>query len=140
MIQNYQRPTIVDVSGRLADQFSARRINSVTGRPLGSLPDHAAGIVIHHTGSSGTINDVISTFKQRDLVSQIVIGRDGTIYQTMPTGSQGWHVSSKGLNSKLGVSNDNALGIEVIAKDDKDVTPQRGGCGPEFLSLCDDRS
>lgn len=79
------------------------------------------GLVIHHTGGEGTVNGVVDVLNKRGLGVQYVMDRDGTIYQTAPDGARVAHF--KAAENGSGLSNDNAVGIEIIAKDDSDLTP-----------------
>lgn len=80
------------------------------------------GFIFHHTGGRGTPQSVVQTLNQRHLGVQYVMDRDGTIYRTLPQGAQGAHI----MNSPDGrFSNANTMGMEVIANNDKDVTPQQ---------------
>ena len=53
---------------------------------------------------------------------QFVIDRDGNIVRTLPEGARGAHILPSKIN---GLSNANAIGVEVVAKDDKDVTDKQ---------------
>jgi hypothetical protein len=79
-------------------------------------------MIIHHTSGSGGVDGVISTFKERNFPAQFVIDRDGQVYQTLPDGARGQHIRN-GSGKGAGLSNANTEGVEIIAKNDKDVTP-----------------
>lgn len=84
--------------------------------------------ILHHTGGRGNAEGVISTLNNRDigvLGVQWIIDLNGKIYQGLPLGSKGAHVSSgKKLTSTapLDLSNETSQGVEIIANDDSDVT------------------
>jgi hypothetical protein len=82
------------------------------------------GMVIHHTGGGGDVNGVIDTLHQRNLSVQFVVDRDGKTYQLMPDGAKARHMLP-GWGKGAGFSNDNLEGVEVIARDDKDVDAQK---------------
>lgn len=79
------------------------------------------GLVIHHTGGEGSVQGVVDVLNRRGFGVQYVMDRDGTIYQTTPEGARVAHF--KNAENGSGLSNDNAVGIEIIAKDDSDLTP-----------------
>jgi muramidase (phage lysozyme) len=79
------------------------------------------GLVIHHTGGEGSVQGVVDVLNKRGFGVQYVMDRDGTIYQTTPEGARVAHF--KNAENGSGLSNDNAVGIEIIAKDDSDLTP-----------------
>jgi hypothetical protein len=91
-----------------------------------------AAFITHHTSGRGTVDGVISTLKQRGLGVQYVMDREGNIFQTGGPGAQniltGWGPKGTGL------SNQNIVGMEIIAKDDKDVTPQQAQSFARFIA------
>jgi hypothetical protein len=82
-----------------------------------------SGMIIHHTGGGGTVNGVISTLKERGLSVQYVVDRDGKIFQLMPDGQMAAHIMNGWGAKGAGKSNHNMQGVEVIARNNKDVTP-----------------
>jgi N-acetyl-anhydromuramyl-L-alanine amidase AmpD len=80
------------------------------------------GMIVHHTGGGGTVNSVISTLKQRGLSVQFVVDRDGKTYQLIPDGMEAHHIMSGWGPAGEGKSNHNMQGVEVIARNDRDVT------------------
>lgn len=99
-----------------------------TGRKL----DDVRGLAVHHTGGRGTPEGVVNTLNQRGLGVQYVMDRDGTIYSTGPTDEREAHI--RPAENNTGLSNDNTLGIEVIANDDKDLTPEQIQSGVGFIN------
>lgn len=81
------------------------------------------GMIIHHTAGGSDVDSVISTFQQTGYPAQYVIDREGKIYQTLPDGARGQHIRAGWGEKGEGLSNANTLGVEIIAKDDSDVTP-----------------
>jgi N-acetylmuramoyl-L-alanine amidase len=112
----------------------------VTTNPDGSdLPQRVqavgnndpAAFIVHHTSGRGTVDGVVSTLKERGLGVQYVMDRDGNIFQTGGPGAQN---ILKGWGKGEGLSNQNIVGMEIIAKDDKDVTPQQAQSFARFIA------
>jgi flagellum-specific peptidoglycan hydrolase FlgJ len=100
--------------------FSYKNIASLSTYPGKDEPlESDKYFIIHHTAGRGSAEQVVSVLNARKLGVQWVVDRDGKIYQTLPAGSRGAHI----LTSKLGPSNSNSQGVEVIAKNDDDVLP-----------------
>ena len=77
--------------------------------------------IVHHTGGSEKdANGVLDELNQRHLGVEFVAERDGRIVQIGGPGSQN---IKTGWGKGAGLNNSNIVGIEVIARDDKDVTP-----------------
>jgi len=86
--------------------------------------------IFHHTAGRGTPTDVIKVLNCRKrpnkkpgcmiLGVQFIIDREGKVYKGLPDGSSGGHVVRVG-KGPLDVTNSNSKGVEIIAKDDKDV-------------------
>lgn len=93
--------------------------NLKTGGPMGT----PQGLIVHHTGGGGDVNGVISTLQQRGLSVQYVVDRDGQIFRTTPEGQTAYHIMPGWGAQGAGKSNSNMEGVEVIARNDKDVTP-----------------
>jgi N-acetylmuramoyl-L-alanine amidase/Protein of unknown function (DUF2934) len=91
-----------------------------------------AAFIVHHTSGRGTVDGVVSTLKERGLGVQYVMDRDGNIFQTGGPGAQnilaGWGPKGTGLN------NQNIVGMEIIAKDDKDVTDAQKQSFARFIA------
>lgn len=89
--------------------------------------------IVHHTSGRGTVDGVISTLKERGLGVEYVMDRDGIIYKTGEAGAQnikaGWGPKGTGLN------NSNIVGMEIIANDDKDVTPAQTKAFAQFIAV-----
>jgi len=86
------------------------------------------GLLVHHTGGGETRPEqVVNALKSRKDVSpggasvQFTIGRDGRIYKLMPDGSIAYHAGR--LENLPGLGNKNLEGVEVMARNEKDVTP-----------------
>jgi len=114
--------------------FSADDIKDISseGNPAWSRfgqMDKPEGLIFHHTGSRGGPESVMDTFKQRNFPAQFIMDRDGQVYRALPDGMRGQHIRPSEIN---GLNNSNALGVEVIANDDKDITPQQVEASKKF--------
>ena len=87
--------------------------------------------IVHHTGGRGDVAGVQNTLRARGLGVQYVMDREGNITQTGGPGSS--HMRT-GWGAGAGLSNRNTVGMEVIAKDDKDVTPAQVAAAKRFLA------
>jgi spore germination cell wall hydrolase CwlJ-like protein len=100
-------------------------INDITSRAdprwsrFGPI-DKVEGVVFHHTAGRPTVAGTIQTFKDRGFPAHFIIDREGRVHQALPITQQGRHTRS---NDDLGLSNANTLGVEVIARNDSDITP-----------------
>ena len=119
---NESQTEIIDISSE--SQFARK------GEPIKSNNF----FIIHHTAGRGTAHGVVGVLNARGgLGVQWVVDRDGTIYKTLPSNSIGAHVGSsdskayRDRGAPPGISNANAQGVEVIAKDDADIQmPEQG--------------
>jgi hypothetical protein len=93
--------------------------------------DGVKAFIMHHTGGRGTVAGVQQTLRQRGLGVEYVMDRDGNITQTGGRGAAnimpGWGPKGVGLNNK------NILGMEVIAKNDRDVTAAQIKAAKAFI-------
>jgi len=101
----------------------------------GSAMGEPQGIVFHHTGGRGTPEGVINTLNNRRdpftgrsmvLGTNYIIDRDGSIYAGLPPGTTGAHILPSKINN---LTNANSIGVEVIANDNDDVTPEQIAAG-----------
>lgn len=98
-----------------------------------AVGDHdPAAFIVHHTSGRGTVDGVLQTLKERGLGVEYVMDRDAKIYATGGPGSQnimaGWGPKGAGLN------NQNVVGMEIIANDDKDVTDAQKATFAKFIA------
>lgn len=104
------------------------------GVPLATLTsvggDPVKGFIMHHTGGGGTVEGVMNTLKQRGLGVEYVMDRDGQVYQI---GGPGSSQMMPGWGAGAGLSNRNTVGMEVIAKDNSDVTPAQISAAQNFI-------
>jgi hypothetical protein len=107
---------------------------ATTIKPVGDdVPVYpAAGFVFHHSGGS-TLASLRATLQQRGLGSQYLMDRDGTIYNFAGPGSP--HIRPNDLyhGRAPGLSNENAVGMEVVARDNSDVTPAQIAAARKFI-------
>lgn len=78
-------------------------------------------LVVHHTAGGGTRDGVISTFKERNFPAHFIIERDGKIVQVLGLNQKGQH--TRPAQDGSGINNSNSWGVEIIAKNDSDLTP-----------------
>ncbi|MEY9179723.1 N-acetylmuramoyl-L-alanine amidase [Bradyrhizobium sp. USDA 313] len=88
--------------------------------------------IMHHTGGRGTVEGVQNTLRQRGLGVEYIMDRDGNIVAAGPRGSS--HMRTGWGPIGTGLSNRNTVGMEVIAKDDKDVTPAQVAAAKKFIA------
>lgn len=89
-----------------------------------------SAFIFHHTGGRGSVAGVQSVLQQRGLGAQYVMDRDGNITQIGGAGAS--HIRP-GEGAGAGLSNANTVGMEVIARDNKDVTPQQVAAAQRFI-------
>ena len=95
-----------------------------------------SGLVIHYTGDGyDTIKDYIKDKTKNDknanYTTQFVIDKKGKVWRVVPENQKTWHVAKKDVGTGTrgkelsGYGNDNLEGVEIMAKDEKHVTPQQ---------------
>jgi hypothetical protein len=103
----------------------------------------AAGVkafVMHHTGGGGDVAGVQQTLRERGLGVEYVMDRQGNIYKTGGPGAANIMPENRYRRDPiLGpgqpfLSNQNIAGMEVIARDDKDVTPAQVAAAKAFIA------
>ena len=112
------------------------QVNGVANNGSRTSYGGTAGIVFHHTASArglkpgvNNVNGVITTFKSRGVSSNFIIDRDGKVYTIVPDDLSTNHVRYVKGNK---LNNGNAIGVEVIAADDSDVTPEQVSAGKKL--------
>jgi hypothetical protein len=96
--------------------------------PVGG--DNPAAFIMHHTGGRGSVEGVKDTLNQRGLGVEYVMDREGNISRT---GDRGAAHMLPGWGKGEGLSNRNTVGMEVIARDNGDVTPQQVKAAKAFI-------
>lgn len=89
------------------------------------------GFVVHHTGGRGTVEGVIETFKQRNFPVHYIIDREGRVHQVLADNQRSQHIKNSRINN---LSNANSIGVEIIARDDKDVTPAQVAAARKLIA------
>lgn len=77
--------------------------------------------ILHHTAGRMDAAGVVRILNNRGLGVQWVIDREGTLYQTLPTGNKGAHVAHIGRSAPKDLSNSTSQGVEIVANDDTDI-------------------
>jgi hypothetical protein len=89
----------------------------------GSIQGAPQGFIFHHTGGAEPdAQHVVDVLNRRGLGTHYVMDRAGNIFRTLPNGAQGRHIRD-GQGPGAGLSNQNTEGMEIIARDDRDITP-----------------
>jgi hypothetical protein len=91
-----------------------------------------AAFITHHTSGRGTIAGVEATLQERGLGVQYVMDREGNIKQTGGPGAS--HIKTGWGEKGAGLSNRNVVGMEIIAKNDKDVTEAQKKAYAAFMA------
>jgi hypothetical protein len=86
--------------------------------------------IMHHTGGGRTVGDIQNTLRQRGLGVEYIMDREGNIYQT---GGPGAANIMPGWGAGAGLNNKNIVGMEVIARNDADVTPAQVEAAKRFI-------
>jgi len=88
--------------------------------PNGKVP---SALIIHHTSGRNNAESVVNDWRTNrpGVGAQMIVDRDGTVHYTQK--EFGYNGTGNFLHSVIsGVSNQTAVGIEVIARDDADMT------------------
>src|ERR1035437_3844598 len=122
-------PSAFGAQPGIAGDLSSQSTYANKGQPIQPI-----GFIVHHTaGPAGeTPQDVINTLNQRGLCAQYIMDRDGKIYSGLPEGTRGAQIQN--ANNGSGLNNSNSLGMEIIAKDAGDVTPQQKQAAAAFIT------
>lgn len=120
--------------GSVGDASTNSTPSSVNyGRDVSSLgnqnfvrqdPNDVKGFIFHHTGGRGSVEGVQSTLnggRGMNLGVQYIIDRDGTVHRALPENSSGGHMKN-GQGIGAGLNNRNTIGVEMIAKNNGDLT------------------
>lgn len=98
--------------------------------PQGLKGNDVAAFIMHHTGGRGTPEGVQNTLRERGLGVEYIMDRDGNI---SVAGGRGSAHMLTGWGKGEGLSNRNTVGMEVIAKDNADVTPAQIRAAKAFI-------
>jgi hypothetical protein len=122
--------------GRFGGSGSGRSFGEGSAQPVSyeSAPVYEGqGFVFHHSGGD-SLKDLETTLKKRKLGSQYLMDRDGTIYSFAGQGSPHIQPNDKWGGKAPGLSNANAIGMEIVAKDDTDLTPAQIESAKAFIA------
>lgn len=96
------------------------------------MKEGVKAFIMHHTGGRGSVAGVENTLNQRHLGVEYIMDREGNIVPFQGRGAKqmmkGWGPVGTGLN------NANTVGMEVIAKDDHDVTAAQVKAAAAFMA------
>ena len=101
-------------------------VDADAGPPMMNAPNGKppVALIVHHTSGRNSAESVVDDWRTNrpGVGAQMIMDRDGTIHETNK--EFGYGGTGNFLHSVIpGVSNQTAVGIEVIAKDDADMTP-----------------
>jgi hypothetical protein len=102
------------------EAVAAGDVPPMMNAPNGQPP---AALIIHHTGGNNSAESVVNDWRTNrpGVGAQMIMDRDGVIHETKK--EFGYGGTGNFLHSVVpGVNNQTAVGIEVIAKDDADMT------------------
>ena len=101
-----------------------------------SAPGRGApkAFIMHHTVIGGSPQDIVDFWKKqgKGYGAQYIMDRDGVVHDTQK--EFGYSGTNEILNDqKHGLTNGNVVGMEIIAKNDKDVTPAQAKFAAAFV-------
>jgi len=107
------------------------------GAMLAPSGDNPAAFIVHHTGGRGTPESVVSGWRNdprgKGIGTQFIMDREGNIHGTAK--EYGYGGRGHFLHSVVpGVSNRTAVGMEIIARDDADITATQRAKAIEFIN------
>jgi hypothetical protein len=114
-----------------ADKGSPGSQTAAPGSMLAATGLPPAAFIMHHTSGRGNIEGLKETLRQRHLGVEYGMDREGNIFQIGGPGSS--HMR-RGQGVGAGLSNRNTVGMEVIAKNDRDVTPAQREAAMRFIA------
>ena len=129
-----EKPEALRAIEKATDQLNIRDISHIA-QYRGSAMEEPEAVVFHHTAGRGTPEGVVNTlnnrvdpFTGRKMILGVhyIIDRDGSVHAALPPGTTGAHVLT---NQERNLGNQNTIGVEVIAKDNDDVTPEQVAAG-----------
>lgn len=99
--------------------------------PIISGLTQPTAFIFHHTSGGGDVAGVEDTLRQRHLGVEFVMDRNGNIVRT---GNAGASHMLPGWGAGAGLSNANTIGMEVIAANNRDVTPAQVAAAQNFIA------
>ncbi|CAB4190494.1 N-acetylmuramoyl-L-alanine amidase domain, partial [uncultured Caudovirales phage] len=100
--------------------FAPKDISNLSTFKGRDMPNPQA-VVFHHTAAVVSPQAIMNGLNAQGLAVQYIVDRNGDIYQSLPEGRSGAHTGP--ASPTLGLGNNNTIGVEMIAADNKDVTP-----------------
>ena len=102
--------------------------------PGGAAPD---AFIMHHTAGRGDPASIVADWKKNrpGIGSQYIMDREGIVHDTQKEfgyGGTGQILPGYGKMG-AGLSNRNTVGMEIVARNDKDVTPAQAAAAAEFM-------
>jgi hypothetical protein len=94
----------------------------------------ARAFIMHHTAMSGSAQDIVNFWKKqgKGYGAQYIMDRQGKVHDTLK--EFGYGGTNEILNDPTrGLSNKNVVGMEIIAKDDSDVTQAQAAAAAAFI-------
>jgi hypothetical protein len=104
-----------------------------TTAPGGGTP---AAFILHHTAGRADPASLVKYWQQqgKGYGAQYIMDRDGVIHDTAKEfGYNGTNEILNGTGLGKGLSNSNVVGMEIVANDDKDVTPAQAQVAAAFI-------
>jgi len=86
--------------------------------------------IFHYTEGGGDIPGLQSQLQGRHLGVEYAMDRQGNIFQI---GGPGSSQMKPGWGSGAGLNNNNTVGMEIIARDSRDITPQQITAAQKFI-------
>jgi hypothetical protein len=96
----------------------------------GSIEPQA--FVFHHSGGS-TLQGLAATLQQRGLGAEYLMDRDGSIYPFSGPGARQIEPNDRWGGAAPGLTNANSVGMEVVARDNRDITPAQIAAARRFI-------
>ena len=96
--------------------------------------DKPAAFIMHHTVIDGSPQDIVDFWKKqgKGYGAQYIMDRNGVVHDTAK--EFGYNGTNEILDDKKhGLTNSNVVGMEIIAKNDKDVTPAQAKSAAAFV-------
>lgn len=138
LTNNFERPARDNSPVRAANARAA--LNGITPAPgneggnsgEGGKDGQPSAFIFHHTGGRGSVDGVRNTLTQRGLGVQYIMDRDGNIHEG--GGNMRSHIKPGVTPDGMRVSNANTKGMEIIAKNDADITPAQVEAAKQFMA------
>ncbi|MCL4743836.1 MAG: phage tail tape measure protein [Burkholderiaceae bacterium] len=98
----------------------------------GRMREATEGLIMHHTAGRGDPSDVADVLNKRGFGAHYIMDRDGNIFQMAPDNARLSHMRP-GQGVGAGLSNSNTIGMEVIARNNQDLTPAQIAAGKQWI-------